>query len=289
MTKIGFVGLGTMGAPMARNLLSAGHELFFFARRPPIVEEFRQAGAKPCINCAEVAATADLVITIVTADREVEEVLTADDGVVAGGAPGKLVIDMSTISPVTVRRLSHELEAVGMSMLDAPVSGGPSGAQKGTLSIMVGGSEDDFRRAQPVLKVLGEKIFHLGPNGAGQTVKLVNQMIAGGTMALVAEAISVGKAAGLDLHQMIEAVSTSSGNSTIFASRARFVADGFYEPGFKAELMRKDIALALDLASEFKTPTPVTAAALQQYTTAVQQGLGQLDFAAVAKLLQEDA
>lgn len=287
MSKIGFVGLGTMGGPMASNLLKAGHELFFYARREPVVKQFVDAGATKCGNCADVARSADVIVTIVTADREVEQVILGEDGIIRGGDPGKLVIDMSTIGPATVRQVAARLEAVGMSMLDAPVSGGPSGAKQGSLAIMVGGNERDVLRARPVLDILGDNVFHLGPVGAGQTGKLVNQMLSGGTMALIGEAMSLAKAAGLDLTQVFDVISGSSGNSTMFSSRAQFVMDDHYPPGFKTELMRKDVALALSLAHELHSPAPMASVALQQYTSAVRRGDGTLDFSAVARLWED--
>ena len=284
MNKVGFIGLGTMGAPMAMNLLNAGHELYFYTRREPVVKQFRDAGAISVGNCAEVAEAAEVIITIVPADREVEQVLVSDTGVIAGGGPGKLVVDMSTISPSTVRRVATRLETVGMSMLDAPVSGGPSGAKAGKLSIMAGGSEDDFMRVFSIFKVLGEKIFHLGPLGAGQTTKLVNQLLSGSIMTLIGEAMSVAKAAGLDLSQVVDLISASSGNSTMLAARAKFLLDDDFEPGFKTELMRKDMVLGLALAQEHNTPAPVAAAALQKYTAAISRGDRTLDFSVVARL-----
>ena len=284
MNKIGFIGLGTMGAPMAMNLLNAGYELYFYSRREPVVQQFREAGAIPVGNCAEVAEAADVIIAIVPADREVEQVLVSDTGVIAGGGPGKLVVDMSTISPITVHRVAARLETAGMSMLDAPVSGGHSGAKAGTLAIMAGGSEDDFTRVLPIFKVLGEEIFHLGPLGAGQTTKLVNQMLSGGIMTLIGEAMSVAKAIGLDLSQVVDVVSASSGNSTMLAARAKFLLADRFEPGFKTGLMRKDMALGLALAQDHNTPAPVAAAALQKYTAAISRGDGILDFSAVARL-----
>ena len=286
MSKIGFIGLGTMGCPMAINLMQAGHDLFFFARREDVVDQFQKLGAVACPSCAKVAEAADVIVTMVTADAEVEQVVLAEDGIIAGADTGKLLIDMSTVSPATVRRIGELLSEPGMSMLDAPVSGGPSGAKKGSLSIMVGGDARDFQKAQPILEILGKKIFHLGPLGSGQTAKLVNQMMAGGIMTLIGEAMSVAKAAGLDLEQLVEVVSTSSGSSTMLSSRAQFILDNHYEAGFKTELMRKDVALSQALAHELQLSTPVTSAALQQYTSAMQQGYSKLDFSAVAKIVE---
>ncbi len=271
---------------MAINLMQAGHDLFFFARREDVVDQFQKLGAVACPSCAQVAEAADVIVTIVTADAEVEQVVLAKDGIIAGADTGKLLIDMSTVSPATVRRIGELLSEAGMSMLDAPVSGGPAGAKKGSLSIMVGGDAPDFQKAQPLLEILGKKIFHLGPLGSGQTAKLVNQMMAGGIMALIGEAMSVAKAAGLNLEQLVEVVSTSSGSSTMLSARAQFILDNHYEAGFKTELMRKDVALSLALAHELKLSAPVTSAALQQYTSAMQQGYDKLDFSAVAKIVE---
>ena len=290
MSRIGFIGLGTMGRPMARNLLQAGHELWFFARRTEVNDQFRAEGAIPCNSCAEVAASADIIITIVTGDSDIEEVILGEQGVITGCAPNKILVDMSTISPETARAIGVRLNHLGVSMLDAPVSGGPSGANKGTLTIMVGGDEGVLGRTRTVLGALGDKIVHVGPLGAGQTVKLVNQMIAGSTMALIGEAFALGKSAGVDLNRLADVISASSGNSTIFAARGRnFVLADYYEPGFKTTLMRKDLGLAVDMASCLGVPTPLATAAFQQYTSAINLGYANADFASVAKVCAQAA
>lgn len=285
MSIVGFIGLGTMGGPMARNLLRAGHELVFFARRDSVSEEFAQLGGKRLTTPAEVARAAEFVVTIVTADAQVREVALGPGGLIDGAAGGKMLIEMSTIGPSTVRDVAEQLQAAGMAMIDAPVSGGPWGAESGTLSIMVGGSEQDFARARPVLEAMGERIFHVGPLGAGQTVKLVNQLIGAGIMALIGEGLSLAKRAGIDLEKLADVIEVSSGNSTLFEARARkFVLAGNYKPGFTTELMRKDVGLALELGKNLQVPLPLAAAAMQQYTAAMNQGLAQEDFAAVAKI-----
>ena len=283
MARIGFIGLGTMGAPMARNLLAAGHEMYFFARREEVIREFCESGATACSNCAQVAGSSDVVFTIVPTDEQVEQVVLGPKGVIEGGQEGTLLVEMSTISPDTARNIATRLATSGMSMLDAPVSGGPSGARKGTLTIMVGGDATDAERAHGLLQTLGRNIIYAGPPGAGQTTKLVNQLMAGGVMTLIGEAMAIAKSAGLDLGRTAEAVVASSGNSRIFEARHRFVIEDQYDPGFTSTLMRKDVALAIDLARQFGLAVPVASAVLRRYDAAIQGGNAEQDFSVVAK------
>jgi 3-hydroxyisobutyrate dehydrogenase len=290
MTKIGFIGLGTMGRPMAKNLLRAGHALVFYARKAEVVDEFTALGAQRAASPAEVMQAAEIVITIVTADPQLEEVVLAPHGLLAGATAGKLLIDMSTVSPTTERELGRKLHAAGVALIDAPVSGGPWGAEAGTLAIMVGGGAADVARARPVLEAMGKHIFHVGPLGAGQTVKLVNQMVAGGIMALVGEGFVVAKAAGADLHALADVMAVSSGNSAVFEARGKkFLLANQYTPGFMTELMHKDVALAVGMAEQLGVPTPVAAHALEQYQAAIRLGHGRDDFAAVAKVCEQAA
>jgi len=279
-----------MGAPMAHNLLKAGHELTFFARRDEIAREFETAGGRRARSPSEVARAADFIFSIVTADAQVREVALRQNGVIKGAAEGKLFVDMSTIGPETTRDIGAALAAAGMRMLDAPVSGGPWGAKSGTLSIMVGGAEEDFERAKPVLAAMGDKLFHVGPLGAGQTVKLVNQMIAGSIMALIGEGFALAKSAGVDLAKLADVVAVSSGNSAVFEGRGKkFVLADRYVPGFTTELMRKDVGLALEMGRQLNVPLPVVAAAYELYTATVAAGMATEDFAAVAKVCARDA
>lgn len=288
--QVGFIGLGAMGRPMAKNLLKGGHSLTVFARRAEVRDEFASLGARVAGSPAEVARASDVVISIVTADAQVREVALGPDGIRAGAKSGLLYIDMSTIGPDTVAEVAAALSPAGVSMLDAPVSGGPWGAEAGTLSIMAGGAAADFERAKPVFESMGKKLFHLGPLGAGQTAKLVNQLIAGGIMCLIGEGLALAAKAGANLEMLADVIGCSSGNSSVFEARGKkFVLAGNYQPGFMTELMRKDVGLALDLAYRLQTPMPVTAAALEQYTVAMAQGLGAEDFAAVAKVCQQAA
>ncbi|HVX63613.1 MAG TPA: NAD(P)-dependent oxidoreductase [Pirellulales bacterium] len=290
MSSIAFIGLGAMGRPMARNLLRAGHALTFCSRRAEVVREFEAAGARHATTPAEAARASDFVITIVTADKEVEEVTLGPNGVLEAAAPGKLLIEMSTIAPATARRLGERLRQAGMSMLDAPVSGGPGGAEAASLAIMAGGEAGDFERCRPVFEALGKHLFHVGPLGAGQTIKLVNQLIGGGIMTLIGEGFALARAAGADLETMVDVVRVSSGNSTLFEARARnyLLADQF-APGFATELMHKDLRLAIQLADSLQVPLPVSAAAFQLYTMALNEGRGADDFASVAKVIERAA
>jgi len=285
MSVVGFIGLGTMGRPMAKNVLKAGHSLVFYARRPEVIQEFLELGARAVENPAAVAEAAEFVITIVTADPELKEVVLGEKGLIHGAAPGKILLEMSTVSPDTEAALGNALDAKGMTLLDAPVSGGPWGAQAGTLAIMVGGPADAYARAQPVLAAMGKHLFHLGPRGAGQVCKLVNQMIGGGIMCLIGEGLALARKAGADMEQVASVIEVSSGNSTVFQARGKkFVLANNFVPGFMTELMRKDVRLALELGSQLAVPLPLAAVAFQEYTQAVAQGLGKEDFAAVAKM-----
>lgn len=290
MSKVGFIGLGTMGRHMARNLLKAGHELFFMARREEVAREFRELGGKQCPTPASVTEAAEFVISIVTADAEVTEVALGPQGIIEAAGPGKTYIEMSTIGPWTVRRLGERFQAAGMALVDAPVSGGPWGAESGTLTIMCGGEAADFERCRPVFEAVGQRLFHVGPLGAGQTVKLVNQMMAGAIMALVGEGFVLAKAAGADLNAFADVVSCSSGGSAMFDARGKkFILADQYKPGFKTELMRKDVGLALEMAKQLDVPLPLVSAAMQQYMAAMRLGLAADDFAAVVKVCEQAA
>jgi len=290
MTHVGFIGLGTMGRHMAKNLLKAGFPLTFYARRDEVAREFVDAGAKRASSPAEVARAAEVIITIVTADAQVREVVGGPGGLVEGVSAGKLVVDMSTIGPATVREIGATLSTKGAKLLDAPVSGGPWGAEAGTLAIMAGGDAADFERAAPLFRAMGKHLFHCGALGAGQVVKLVNQMIGGGIMTLVAEGMVLAKKAGANMEQLVDVLSVSSANSALLEARGKkFLLADQFKPGFMTELMRKDMSLAVALADQLKVPTPVAAGALQQFTAALNQGLAELDFSSVAKVYEQAA
>jgi 3-hydroxyisobutyrate dehydrogenase len=287
---VAFIGLGTMGRPMAKNLLKAGFRLTFCSRRDDVIREFTAAGGTHVATPAEAAKAADAVITIVTADDQVREVICGANGVAAGISSGKLVLDMSTIGPGTAREVGATLAAKGVGFLDAPVSGGPWGAEAGTLAIMVGGAAEDYERAKPLLAAMGKNLFHCGPIGSGQIVKLVNQMVGGGIMTLLAEGLVLAKKAGVDVRQLVDVMAVSSANSSLLEARGKkFLLADHFVPGFMTELMRKDMALAVSLAQSLCVPTPVAAGALQQYTAAMNHGHSTLDFSSVVKVAEAAA
>jgi 3-hydroxyisobutyrate dehydrogenase-like beta-hydroxyacid dehydrogenase len=290
MERIGFIGLGTMGSHMARNVLKAGFKLTFLARRTEVTDAFVKLGATPARTPAEVAAASDIILSIVTADAEVTEVATGMQGIIKSAAKDKLYIDMSTVGPWTVRQVGQRLAEAGMPMLDAPVSGGPWGAESATLTVMCGGEKEHFERARPVFEALGKRLFHVGPLGSGQTIKIINQMMAGAIMAIVGEGFVLAKAAGADLEAFADVVAVSSGGSTMFEHRAKkFILADQYQPGFKTELMRKDVGLAVTLAEQLNIPMPLAAAALQQYMAAIRLGHAADDFAAVLRVCEQAA
>lgn len=287
---VGFIGLGLMGRPMAKNLLKAGFRLTFYTRRQEVADEFTALGGARVAAPAEVARRTDAVITIVTADAQVREVVCGADGILAGTERGKLVIDMSTIGPGTVREVGAALETKGAALVDAPVSGGPWGAEAATLAIMVGGEKADVDRAKPLFEAMGKNIFHCGPLGSGQIVKLVNQMVGGGIMTLLAEGLVLARKAGVDPKQLVDVMLVSSANSSLLEARGKkFLLADHFVPGFMTELMRKDMALAVSLAQTLNVPTPVAAGALQQYTSAMNQGYSTLDFSSVLKVAENAA
>ena len=286
MERVGFIGLGIMGKPMAINLVKAGYDLTFYARRPEVVEEMEGLGARAVASPAAVAEHTDIIITIVTADPEVREVILGDNGVLRGASEGKLIVDMSTISPLTIREIAEKAEAKGVAVMDAPVSGGDTGAINGTLTIIAGGEADDFERCNGLFRAMGkeENIFHVGPVGVGQTVKIVNQLIGGINMAAIAEGLILGIRAGADPEVMRQVISVSSANSTLFQIRASdFLLAGSFAPGFMLDLMKKDMAIGVDLGKALNVPMPIGAATYQMYSAASGLGAGEMDFSAVCK------
>jgi 3-hydroxyisobutyrate dehydrogenase len=288
MEKIGFIGLGIMGKPMAKNLLKAGYDLTFYARRPEIIDEMTAAGGKPVKSSKAVAEAADIIITIVTADPQVREVILGADGVLQGASEGKLIVDMSTISPLTIREVAEVAAKKGVKVMDAPVSGGDRGAIAGTLTIIAGGEKSDFDRCSGIFAALGkeENIFHVGAVGVGQTVKMVNQFIGGINVAAISEALTLGVRAGADPEVMRQVIQVSSGNSTLFQLRVKdYILKDSFEPGFMLDLMKKDLGIGVDLGKALNIPVPIGAAAYQMYAAASGLGLGEKDFSAVCRAI----
>jgi 3-hydroxyisobutyrate dehydrogenase len=289
MEKIGFVGLGIMGKPMCHNLLKAGFDVTFYARRPEVVDEMTRAGATAAVSSRAVAEGADIIITIVTADAEVREVILGQKGVLEGASSGKLIVDMSTISPMTIRAVAQEANKKGVAVVDAPVSGGDTGAIAGTLTIIAGGEKSDFKRCEGIFKAMGkaENIFHVGPVGVGQVIKITNQFIGGITMAAISEALTLGKKAGADPEAMRKVISVSTGGSRLFDARvADYLLKGQFAPGFMLDLMKKDVGIGLEMGRVLDVPVPLGAAAYQMYAAASSLGAGQEDFSAVIRAIE---
>jgi len=286
MGKIGFVGLGIMGKPMCHNLLKSGFDVTFYARRDEVIKEMTDAGATFVSSSKAVAEATDIIVTIVTADPQVRDVILGEDGVLAGASAGKLIVDMSTISPMTIRAIAEEANEKGVAVMDAPVSGGDTGAIAGTLTIIAGGEKGEFERCRGIFGAMGnlENIFHVGPVGVGQTVKIVNQLIGGINMAAIAEGLTLGVKAGADPDVMRQVVGVSSGNSSLFQARvADFLLKGQYEPGFMLDLMKKDVGIAVEMGRAMDVAVPLGAAAYQLFAAASSLGAGSLDFSAVCK------
>lgn len=284
--NIAFIGLGIMGRPMALNLLRAGHSLFVHARRAESMTPLVEAGGIGCADPAEAARQAEIIFTMVSDTPDVEQVILGPDGVLAGARPEALAIDMSTISPAATRRLAAELEAAGVDMLDAPVSGGEAGAIAGTLSIMVGGRADAFARALPLLEVLGRNIVRIGDHGAGQVAKACNQVVIAQTLLGVGEAFLLARASGVDPARVREALLGGFASSRVLEVHGQRLLDGNYAPGFKARLHRKDMRIVLEAAADLDIALPGAAQFAQLLNALVGRGLGELDSSAVHLLQQ---
>lgn len=284
--KVGFVGLGVMGQPMARNLVAAGFEVTAYTRTAEVLEAFVRDGGKAAGSPAEAARASEVVITMLPDSAAVEAVMRADDGVFAGVAAGDLVIDMSTIDPGVARELAEEAGRKGADMLDAPVSGGDVGAREGTLSIMVGGSEEAFSRVQPVFEALGKTIVHVGGPGAGQVVKACNQVLVGITYAAVSEALVLGRKHGVAPEAILDVLSGGLGANRIMEVRRDNFLSHRFVPGFRVDLHHKDLRIALDAAGEVNATLPLTAVVQQMFQSLRARGDGGADHSALLKVVE---
>lgn len=287
--KIGFIGLGTMGAPMARRLLEAGHELTVHNRTRQREEPLQALGAQPASTPRECARDRDLVIIMVSDTPDVQAVILGEEGAALGMEPGSVLVDMSTISPATTRLIATALADHGVAMLDAPVSGGSEGAERGTLSIMVGGEAAVLERVRPVFEVLGSTVTHVGPSGAGQVTKAVNQVIIAGTYAAVAEGLALGMAAGIDIEAAHAAVSGGAAGSWGLTHRGPNMIADHYPLGFRTRLHRKDLDIALSAARELGVALPVAAYVEQLETSLIGRGFGDEDVSNIARIVREQA
>ncbi len=285
--SIGFIGLGIMGSGMAANLDAKGHDLVVWNRTASRMEPLVDRGAEPAKSPADVAKRCDIVMISVSDTPDVEAVLEGPEGVLEAVAPDSLIVDHSTISPSATVRLAAKVAEKGGSWLDAPVSGGSEGAEKGTLSIMVGGSEEDLERAMPHLEAYGTTITHVGPTGTGQLVKIVNQILVVVNQLGASEALLFAQQAGLNLETTIDAVKDGAAGSWMLANRGPQMIVRDWRPGFSIDLQQKDLRLALDAADELGVPLPGTALVFQLYRALQNQGLGTEGNHALVKALEE--
>lgn len=288
--RVGFVGVGTMGKLMAINLLKAHVPVTAFDLNPAPLEELREFGAETAASASEAAAAGDVIITMLPSSPHVEEAVLGPNGVLNGMRPGAVLVDMSTIDPLVSKKVAEAVAARGFRMLDAPVSGGSVGARDATLTIMVGGPTDLFEECRPILEAMGKNVIHCGDNGMGEVVKVVNNLIAGVSMAVVAEAYNIGIRAGADPKVMYEVISKSSGRCWSHDVNIPFAgvtpgspANNDFTPGFMVDLMRKDLGLAISAAKGVQAPAIMAAAAEQLFGSASNMGYGRKDMSAVVK------
>lgn len=286
--NIGFIGVGNMGGPMCRNILKKGdHQVRVFDLNPDAVARCTALGASAGDSPRAVAADADLVMTSLPHPRDVEAVVLGPDGIAAHLRPGAVYCDLSTNSPLTVRKLAAALAERGVAMLDAPVSGGVVAAEKASLAVMVGGEREVFERVLPVLQCLGENVVHCGGTGTGCVAKLCNNLIAFGNMAASAEGLMLGAAAGIDLEVLNQVIRNSSGNSMTFRATVKNARSGDWTPSFALDLAYKDLHLALELADELGIPLPLGASVHNLMRMAKGLGYGQSDATAILRVYED--
>ena len=284
--NIAFIGLGIMGRPMALNLKKAGHTVFVYGRRPESVAPLAGAGCTACASPGEAASHADITIVMVSDTPDVETVLFGYDCVADGAKPGSVVVDMSTISPTATRGFAHKLEARGIDMLDAPVSGGEVGAINATLSIMVGGKPAVFERVKPVLEAMGKNIALVGDHGAGQVAKACNQIVVAVTIEAVAEALTFARRNGVEPARVRDALMGGFAGSRILEVHGKRMLDNDYTPGFKTKLHQKDINIVMETAKELGLALPGAALVMQHLNALMGTGAGELDSSAVMKIVE---
>ena len=287
--KLAFIGMGTMGGPMAANLLKAGHQVTVYNRSREREEPVAALGAARAASPREAAVGAEIVFVCVSDTPDVEHILLGPDGVIQGAEPGTVVADMSTISPAATRSFADALAEKGIMMLDAPVSGGSEGAINGTLAIMVGGEEAVVAKAMPAFQAMGTSITHVGPIGAGQMTKAINQVILAGYYFATGEGIALGLKAGLDVKKVVQAISGGAAASWVLSNRADNMIDNTYPLGFRVRLHQKDLRIALEAASELDVAMPVAGMVSQFENSLLAHGYGDEDVSALARIVREAA
>jgi 3-hydroxyisobutyrate dehydrogenase len=284
--KVGFIGLGIMGLPMATNILKAGYPLTVYNRTISKAESLRRLGAYVASSPKEVAQRSDVVISMVTDVPDVEEVLFGDNGVVEGGSRGLIFIDMSTNSPEAAKSFAKRLLDYGIEFMDAPVTGGDKGAREGTLTIMAGGRLETFQKVKPIFEAMGKTIVYCGEVGSGQMVKLCNQVVVGLNMLAVTEALVLARKAGIDENILFTVLSTGAANSFTVQYYLPKILRGDFEPGFKASHLKKDLKYVIDTANRLNIPLPGVSILLQLYNSLVSQGLGEKGTQALIKVYE---
>ena len=284
--EVGFIGLGLMGRPMALNLMKAGHRVHVWSRRRESMQPLLDAGAGDCASAADVAARAEVVISMVADAPDVEQVALGPQGVAEGARPGLIFVDMSTIAPAAAQAIAAKLKARGIAMLDAPVSGGEIGAINATLTIMVGGDEAAFERVKPLFEAMGKTVSLIGASGAGQVAKACNQILTGVGVAAVAEAMNFAKKSGVDAAKVREALLGGFAYSRVLENHGQRMLDRNFKPGFKAWMHQKDLRIVMEEAHRLGLSLPTSAATAQMLNAMVGSGLGENDSIAMLKLLE---
>lgn len=287
MEKIGFIGLGIMGKPMAKNLIKAGYQLVVYDLNQAAVEEVVAAGAAPGTSPMDVASQVEIVITMLPNSPHVKEVVLGENGVLAGAKPGLIIIDMSSIAPLASKEVAAKAAEHQVEMIDAPVSGGEPKAIDGTLSIMVGGKKEIFDRCKPILSKMGKSVVHCGEIGAGNTTKLANQVIVALNIAALSEALVLGTKAGVEPEVIFEAIRGGLAGSTVMEAKAPMIFEGNFKPGFKIELHIKDLANALETGHEVGVPLPLTSQVMEIMQALKVDGKGQNDHGGIIQFYEK--
>lgn len=285
-SNIGFIGPGIMGAPMALNLIKGGHHVWVYARRPEAAQALVAAGATLCLSPAQVAQHSDVIFSIVSDTPDVESVVFGEHGIASQARRGTVVVDMSTISPTVTKSMAARLAAHGIEMLDAPVSGGETGAINGTLSIMVGGKSEVFERVKPLFECMGKNIVHIGDHGAGQVAKACNQIVVAVTIEAVAEALTFARKNGVDAAKVREALMGGFAGSKIMEVHGKRMLDNDFKPGFKVGLHQKDMRIVMETAHQLGVALPAAALVTQHLNALMGTGDTDLDSAAIVKVVK---
>jgi 2-hydroxy-3-oxopropionate reductase len=284
--NVGFIGPGIMGRPMALNLLRGGYRLLAYARRPETLQPLLAAGATACYTPADVAAQAEVIFTVVADTPDVQSVIFGEHGLIHKARPGTVIVDMSTISPRAIQDFAGRLAEKGIEMLDAPVSGGETGAINATLSIMVGGKSSVFERVKPLFECMGKNIVHIGDNGAGQVAKACNQIVVAITIEAVAEALTFARKNGIDAARVREALMGGFAGSRILEVHGKRMLDNDFKPGFKVGLHQKDMRIVMETAHQLGVALPAAAMVTQHLNALVGTGDSELDSAALVKVIE---